>query len=159
MRYVYDRATDSLAISFADGRRYRDSQEIHDGVVIDYDTAGRPIGIEFSDRASRYVDTDGLADGRWIEIAHPDLRPSTGRMTGAELRARRLEVGMTQEQLAEQLETTKNTIARWERDEVRIEHGGMLRLALEGIADWRPKTSAFDQSRSASVGHKTSKKR
>jgi len=74
-------------------------------------------------------------------------RPTSAprRITGAELRARRQVLGMTQEQLAEQLDTTKNTIARWERDEVRIEHGGMVRLALDALHNRTPSTITLPQ--------------
>lgn len=133
MKYIYDRETDSLAIILAEGHRYRDSEEIADGVVIDYDTAGHPIAIEFSDRASRYVDTEGLASGREIRIEHPNL-PERELLSGDALRAMRLQLGMTQEQLGLALTVGKNTVARWEREELRIEHPGMLKLALQRLS-------------------------
>lgn len=52
-------------------------------------------------------------------------------MTGKELRNRRKELGFTQEQLAEKLKVTANTVARWERDEMKIP--SFLGLALETI--------------------------
>jgi transcriptional regulator with XRE-family HTH domain/uncharacterized protein YuzE len=133
MKYIYDRETDSLAIILAEGHRYRDSEEIADGVVIDYDTAGHPIAVEFSDRASRYVDTEGLASGREIRIEHPNL-PEREVLSGDALRDMRLQLGMTQEQLGLALTVGKNTVARWEREELRIEHPGMLKLALERLS-------------------------
>lgn len=36
-------------------------------------------------------------------------------MTGDELKAKRQKLGMTQEELAQELGTTSNTVARWER--------------------------------------------
>ncbi len=39
-------------------------------------------------------------------------------MKGSELRALRLRMGCTQKQLAQQVGVTKNTVARWERDEL-----------------------------------------
>ena len=54
-------------------------------------------------------------------------------MTGAELRKRRLSLGMTQKALAARLGIPTNTIARWERGELTIEHGQLLRLALERV--------------------------
>ena len=133
MKYVYDREADSLSIIFADGRRYRDSEEIHDGIVIDYDTAGRPIAIEFHDRASRFVDTDGLASGREVYVQHPDAGQVRHPVKGDWLRAQRELLGLTQQQLADQLSVGKNTVARWEREELKIEHPGMLMLALESL--------------------------
>jgi transcriptional regulator with XRE-family HTH domain len=41
-------------------------------------------------------------------------------MTGQQLRARRQAAGLTQVALAERLRVTSNTVARWERNEVRI---------------------------------------
>ncbi|HYI08208.1 MAG TPA: DUF2283 domain-containing protein [Thermoanaerobaculia bacterium] len=47
MRYLFDRESNSLVVTFAEGRQYRDSDEISEGVVIDYDTEGKPYAIEF----------------------------------------------------------------------------------------------------------------
>jgi len=52
-------------------------------------------------------------------------------MKGAELRERRLALGLTQEGLADKLQVTRNTVARWERDEMAIP--GFLHLALKSI--------------------------
>ncbi|MGE3857096.1 MAG: helix-turn-helix transcriptional regulator [Dehalococcoidia bacterium] len=43
-------------------------------------------------------------------------------------------LGMTQDELAAALGPARNTIARWERGERLVEHGAMLRLALEALA-------------------------
>ena len=52
-------------------------------------------------------------------------------MNGTELRERRKSLGLTQEQFAKELNTTANTIARWERDEVSIPPH--LPLAIETV--------------------------
>lgn len=54
-------------------------------------------------------------------------------MTGAHLRARRTELGLSQGKLAEALGVPVNTIARWERGELRIERPRMLELALDTL--------------------------
>ncbi len=54
-------------------------------------------------------------------------------MTGTTLRYRREALGLSQEGLARRLGIPRNTIARWERGELRIEHGEMLRLALRAL--------------------------
>jgi transcriptional regulator with XRE-family HTH domain len=41
-------------------------------------------------------------------------------MTGPELRRRRLAVGLTQSGVAQLIRVSKNTVARWERGEMRI---------------------------------------
>ena len=42
------------------------------------------------------------------------------RMDGSELRQIRTRLGLTQAKMAERLGVTQNTVARWERNEVRI---------------------------------------
>lgn len=54
-------------------------------------------------------------------------------MTGQEIRTKRLALGMTQAQLGEALRVNKNTIARWERDELTPQSTEMLRLAFVGL--------------------------
>jgi DNA-binding transcriptional regulator YiaG len=59
-------------------------------------------------------------------------------MTGAELRRIRTRLGLTQAALAERLGVTGNTVARWERDEVRItEPAGRLIAFVAGSAPER----------------------
>jgi transcriptional regulator with XRE-family HTH domain len=52
-------------------------------------------------------------------------------MRGAELKARRTALDLTQAELAEKLEVAANTVARWERGERAIPP--YMRWALEGI--------------------------
>ncbi len=52
-------------------------------------------------------------------------------MEGKELKKKRKEFDFTQEQLANELQVTANTVARWERDEMKIPP--FLHLALESI--------------------------
>lgn len=52
-------------------------------------------------------------------------------LTGGELRARRIALGLTQSELAEALEVSANTVARWEREEVGVP--GMTDLALQAL--------------------------
>jgi len=52
-------------------------------------------------------------------------------LSGAELRARRIALDLTQSELAEALEVSTNTVARWERDEVGVP--GMTDLALKTL--------------------------
>lgn len=60
-------------------------------------------------------------------------------MNGKELKQKRLELGFTQEQLAKELSVTANTVARWERDEMKIPP--FLHLAIETIERNNPKKS------------------
>lgn len=55
-------------------------------------------------------------------------------MTGERLRERRRSLNLTQAQLAGLLGRHPNTIARWERGELRIEHPEMVELALDALA-------------------------
>ena len=57
-------------------------------------------------------------------------------MNGSELRRLREQMGLTQGQLAEEVGVHKNTVARWERDELSIRES-TARL-LEYVARERP---------------------
>ena len=52
-------------------------------------------------------------------------------MNGKELKEKRNDLSFTQEQLANELQVTANTVARWERDEMKIPP--FLHLAMETI--------------------------
>jgi transcriptional regulator with XRE-family HTH domain len=52
-------------------------------------------------------------------------------MKGAKLRERRLALGLTQQGLASKLKVSRNTVARWERDEMAIP--GFLHLAIRTL--------------------------
>lgn len=54
-------------------------------------------------------------------------------MTGDQLRKRRERLGLTQAQLGIALKRPANTIARWERGEVTIPQGGVLRFILDHL--------------------------
>lgn len=52
MRFAYDPATDSLYIHLSD-RAAADSDEVTDGVVLDYDAAGVLVGIDVQHASER----------------------------------------------------------------------------------------------------------
>jgi transcriptional regulator with XRE-family HTH domain len=60
-------------------------------------------------------------------------------MKGAKLRERRLALGLSQQGLADKLEVSRNTVARWERDE--FPNPGFLNLALKWI-EWEAEKGA-----------------
>jgi uncharacterized protein YuzE len=81
MRYLYARDSNSLVLTFAEGREYRDSEEVSDGVVIDFDTEGRPYAIEFL-RADQFVDVEGLTSGRPVDVTERSSESVRTRRTG-----------------------------------------------------------------------------
>lgn len=54
-------------------------------------------------------------------------------MHHSELRSRRRLLGLSQAELARRLDINQSTVSRWERGEMPIENGGMLRLALQHL--------------------------
>lgn len=131
MKYLYDRASNTLALTFAEGRQYRDSEEVYDGVVLDYDTNGRPYAIEFL-RVDEFVDTRGLISGRPVKLSGRELT-DLGELTGASLKLWREHLGLTQPDLASHLHLRQELLAAWEDGQTAIENPELLRLALQSV--------------------------
>jgi len=130
---TYDKDTHGVFVRLRPGR-YDESEEIRPGFVIDFDAAGEPIAIEFED-------VRGFMNEQNLErIVRPRIRK------GADLRAYRKRLGLTQEALAEMLEIPRNTIARWERDELAIEKVRLLELALAALTGHQGKTEIASTS-------------
>jgi transcriptional regulator with XRE-family HTH domain len=55
------------------------------------------------------------------------------KFTGSELRAIRLEIGLSQARLARELDVTVTTVARWERGEQTIGSPAAIWLALQAL--------------------------
>lgn len=58
------------------------------------------------------------------------MQIENSRTFGKKLQEKRKKLGLTQEQLAKILDTTRNTVARWERDEVVPESKNMVWLSI-----------------------------
>ena len=130
MRYLFDKDSNSLSITFAEGRRYRDSAEISDGVVVDFDTDGRPYSIEFL-RADEVLDITGLVSGRPTQFAPTMV--DTPELDGESLRRWRNQLGLSQRDLAGLLQVAPEVVDQWESGTREIEYAGLLRLALQAI--------------------------
>ena len=52
MRFHYDKKVDALYIRF-DESAYRESDEVAEGVILDYDRQGKLIGLEILDAAKK----------------------------------------------------------------------------------------------------------
>jgi transcriptional regulator with XRE-family HTH domain/uncharacterized protein YuzE len=128
MKVFYDRGSDSLYLGLSERDEYRESIEAAPGVVLDFDRAGRLLGIDL-ERASQLVDVSDLALHE--QPSGPDMEAA--RLDGAEIRKERERIGLSQLELARKLSVSPNTIARWERGELKIEHPGMLQLALKSL--------------------------
>jgi len=124
MKYFYDRKSDSLYLTLAD-RPYGDSVEAAPGVVLDFDQEGRLVGIDL-ERASKTVDVSDLEMHE-----HPaGTDAHAADVDGANLKREREALGFSQAELGRKLSVSSNTIARWERGELKIEHPAMLQLAI-----------------------------
>ena len=131
MRYLFDRDSNSLVITLAEGRQYRDSEEVVTGVVIDFDVDGRPYAIELL-QADKLIDVSDLVTGRPIRLT-PRASAATIEVSAAGLRRWREQFAFTCEELASRLELAPETIAAWESGERPIENTGVLSLALQAI--------------------------
>ena len=136
MRYFYDRESDSLYLTLTEHKKYRDSLEAAPGVVLDFDSAGKLIGIDL-EHASKVLDIQG------IELHEEPRRAElhTAKLNGARLKQQRDELGLTQAGLGRELGVSTNTIARWERGELKIEHGSMVELAMKALRSSRTKNA------------------
>lgn len=121
MKIAYDERNRGLLVAFGDETRYAESREVVPGVTVDFDGEGKPLAIEIDDVL-------GLIDPSEIKAL---LRPRIEK--GEDLRNFRDGFGLTQEQLGNLLDIPRNTIARWEREELPIERVVQLELALKAI--------------------------
>jgi len=127
MKYFYDRKADSLYLTLAE-RPYGDSVEAASGVVLDFDADGRLIGLDL-ERASAIIDVADL--GLYEQPTKADVDAAT--LDGNDLQKQREALGYSQVELGRKLSVSANTVARWERGELKIEHPLMLRLALAAL--------------------------
>lgn len=127
MKYFYDRKSDSLYLTLAE-RPYGDSVEAAPGVVLDFDKKGRLVGIDL-ERASKTIDVSDLA----LHEQPAAVDAEAARIDGASLKREREALGLSQAELGRRLSVSSNTIARWERGELKIEHPAMLRLAMTAL--------------------------
>jgi uncharacterized protein YuzE len=82
-RIEYFTETDALCIDLS-GRTGVDAQEITDGVVVDLDADGRPVGIEL-DQATHILDLTTLAVARFppTDRQAADQGPAAASLTPA----------------------------------------------------------------------------
>jgi uncharacterized protein YuzE len=59
MRVRVDHGADAITINLTD-RAIKDSAEVADGIVVDYDAEGRIVGVEILDASKRTDDPDVL---------------------------------------------------------------------------------------------------
>jgi uncharacterized protein YuzE len=59
MRVRVDKAADAVYLNLTD-RPIKDSAEVADGIVVDYDDEGRIVGVEILDASKRTNDPEAL---------------------------------------------------------------------------------------------------
>jgi uncharacterized protein YuzE len=59
MRVRVDHAADAIYLNLTD-RPIKDSEEVADGIILDYDEAGRIVGVEILDASKRTDDPEVL---------------------------------------------------------------------------------------------------
>jgi transcriptional regulator with XRE-family HTH domain len=66
-------------------------------------------------------------------------------MTGMQLRAERIRLGLSQVDLASNLGVSANTVARWERDEMKIARPEILKLSIANLKE-KHEMSSYDRT-------------
>ncbi|HXL65715.1 MAG TPA: DUF2283 domain-containing protein [Xanthobacteraceae bacterium] len=65
MRVRVDHAADAVYLNLTD-RPIKDSEEVADGIIVDYDEAGRIVGVEILDASKRTDDPEALSNSASI---------------------------------------------------------------------------------------------
>lgn len=60
MKVVYDPETDTLTLIFREGP-VAESEEIREGIIIDYDGAGRVVSVEVLDASEHVAEPESIA--------------------------------------------------------------------------------------------------
>ena len=67
MKVIYDKETDTLSIVFHEGK-VAESDEVRDGLILDYDKAGRILSLELLDASEQ------IQQPQSVEFALADSR-------------------------------------------------------------------------------------
>ena len=60
MKVIYDRQTDTLSLILAEGP-VSQSDEVREGIIIDYDREGRIVSVEVLDASGRVAEPTSIA--------------------------------------------------------------------------------------------------
>lgn len=60
MKVIYDRETDTLSLILADGP-VAESDELREGIIVDYDTEGHIVSLEVLDASHHLSDPGSIA--------------------------------------------------------------------------------------------------
>jgi len=69
MQIIYDRVADALYIKFSNEEVY-ESEEISEGIIIDYNKEGDVVGVEILNFSKRKIDLNKIIRLRDEEIIH-----------------------------------------------------------------------------------------
>ena len=83
MRVRVDHAADAVYLNLTD-RPIKDSAEVADGIVVDYDNEGRIVGVEILDASKRTDDPDALKNS----VSNCRLSGETGHVAGDQAKPR-----------------------------------------------------------------------
>ncbi len=83
MRVRVDHGADAVYLNLTD-RPIKDSAEVADGIVVDYDNEGRIVGVEILDASKRTDDPDALKNS----VSNCRLSGETGQVAGDQVKPR-----------------------------------------------------------------------
>jgi uncharacterized protein YuzE len=81
MKVIYDKETDTLSIIFSEGK-VADSDEVREGLILDYDKAGRLVSLELLDASEQIRQPESVEFALAAVDAHSLVREKPTKKYG-----------------------------------------------------------------------------
>jgi uncharacterized protein YuzE len=82
MKVIYDKETDTLSIILSDGK-VADSDEVREGLILDYDKAGRLVSLELLDASEQIRQPESVEFALASADAPPLVREKSSKKYGS----------------------------------------------------------------------------
>jgi uncharacterized protein YuzE len=81
MKVIYDKETDTLSIIFSEAK-VADSDEVREGLILDYDKAGRLVSLELLDASEQIRQPDSVEFALASADSHSLVREKPAKSYG-----------------------------------------------------------------------------